>query len=325
MPKISVIIPVYGVEKYIERCVESLFKQTLDDIEFIFVNDCTPDSSMDILNRTINKYQSIIAKKNYVIRIEKMLMNSGLAAVRKHGIQLATGDYIINCDSDDWVDIHMYEKMYNHAVYNDSDLVICDYIISDIDKNVEKIINKNINGLSKEVIFKKCLLSSTLNTIWTSLAKRNLYEEMFFPVGDMSEDKTIMTQLVWKAKNISYFPEALYHYFMSNGSIVRTVNKEANIRKFRQLMDNKSVLLSFLKKENIKIPQKQIDAFLFRGKIGYIESYFDDIECRKLWSETYPISVYNVIFNPYINIKLRFKYFLTIVKLRLLMLKTNIG
>lgn len=316
MSKVSVIVPIYKVEKYIERCVESLFKQTLDDIEFIFVNDCTPDNSMDILNQVIDKYQFIITQKKYVIRIEIMLSNCGLAAVRKHGIQLATGDYIINCDSDDWVDIHMYERMYNYAVYNDSDLVICDYIISNGDKNTEKIINRNITDLSREALFKKCLISSTMNPIWTSLAKRNLFEDMNYPIGDMGEDKTFMTQLVWMAKNVSYLPEALYYYFLSNSSILRTVNKEANIKKFKQLMDNKSVLLNFFKKENIKIPKKQLDAFLFRGKIGYIESYLDDIECKKLWSETYPMSICSVMFNPYINIKLRIKYFFTILKHR---------
>ena len=316
MSKVSVIVPIYKVEKYIERCAESLFKQTLDDIEFIFVNDCTPDNSMDILNQVIDKYQFIITQKKYVIRIETMLSNCGLAAVRKHGIQLATGDYIINCDSDDWVDIHMYERMYNYAVYNDSDLVICDHIISNGDKNTEKIINRNITDLSREALFKKCLISSTMNPIWTSLAKRNLFEDMNYPIGDMSEDKTFMTQLVWMAKNVSYLPEALYYYFLSNSSILRTVNKEANIKKFKQLMDNKSVLLNFFKKENIKIPKKQLDAFLFRGKIGYIESYLDDIECKKLWSETYPMSIRNVMFNPYINIKLRIKYFFTILKHR---------
>ena len=314
MSKVSVIVPIYRVEKYIERCVESLFKQTLDDIEFIFVNDCTPDNSMDILNQLIKKYQSILAKKKYVIRIEQMLSNSGLAAVRKHGIQLATGDYIINCDSDDWTDIHMYEKMYNHAVYNDSDLVICDYIISDGNKDTEEIINRNITDLSKEVLFKKCLISSTMNPVWTSMAKRNLFKEMIYPLGDMSEDKIIMTQLIWHAKKVSYLPVALYYYFMSNNSIVRTINKDANIRKFRQLMDNKSVLLNFFKRENVRIPKKQLDAFLFSGKIGYIESYLDDIECKKLWYETYPLSICNVIFNPYISLKLRIKYFFTILK-----------
>ena len=131
MPKVSVLVPVYGVEKYIERCARSLFEQTMDDIEFIFVDDCTPDHSIEILKSVIEEYRLRFAEKKYEVRIERLPTNSGLAAVRRHGIQLATGDYIINCDSDDWVDVTMYEKMYNKAIEEDADMVVCDYYRSD--------------------------------------------------------------------------------------------------------------------------------------------------------------------------------------------------
>ena len=103
MPKVSIIVPVYGAEKYIERCARSLFEQTLDDIEFIFVDDCTPDRSIDILKVVIEKFRLRFGEKKYVVRIERMPMNSGQGAVRRHGIQLATGDYITFCDSDDFM------------------------------------------------------------------------------------------------------------------------------------------------------------------------------------------------------------------------------
>lgn len=112
MPKVSVIIPVYGVEKYIERCAISLFKQTLDDVEFIFVDDVTPDYSMEILNLMIDKFRLHFVEKKISVRIERMPTNSGQAAVRRHGVKLAKGDYIIHCDSDDWIDASMLQKMY---------------------------------------------------------------------------------------------------------------------------------------------------------------------------------------------------------------------
>ena len=84
MPKVSVLVPVYGVEKYIERCARSLFEQTLDDIEFIFVDDCTPDRSIEILESVIEKYRLRFAEKKYDVRIERMPTNSGQAAVRRH-------------------------------------------------------------------------------------------------------------------------------------------------------------------------------------------------------------------------------------------------
>ena len=86
MPKVSIIIPVYGVEKYIERCARSLFEQTLDCIEYIFVDDCSPDKSIEILERIIEEYRPRFAGERKVVQIERMLTNSGQAAVRKHPI-----------------------------------------------------------------------------------------------------------------------------------------------------------------------------------------------------------------------------------------------
>lgn len=306
MPKVSVIIPVYGVEKYIERCARSLFEQTLDDIEYLFIDDCTPDRSIEILNRVLDEYPQ---RKNQVI-IHRMEKNSGQAAVRKWGMLNATGDYVIHCDSDDWVDVTMYEKMYNHAIQHNSDLVICDYIISNGNKDSEKIFKKNITDCSREAVFQRLLTTSVLNPVWSAMAKRELYDEMMFPVGAMSEDKTIMIQLAWKANNITYLPEALYFYFLSETSILRTINKEANIRKFRQITDNRYILLNFFEKEKIQVPQKQLDAFVFAGKMGLIESFLDDPKCKRLWEATFPLSRWSVLLNPYIHIKSRIKYFI---------------
>lgn len=99
MPKVSVIIPVYGVEKYIERCVRSLFEQTLDDIEYIFVDDCCLDRSIEILDNVIKEYPN----RRTDIKIVHHKENKGLAQARQSGIKVATGEYFVHCDSDDWV------------------------------------------------------------------------------------------------------------------------------------------------------------------------------------------------------------------------------
>lgn len=122
MPKVSVVIPVYGVEKYIERCARSLFEQTLDDIEYIFVNDCTKDRSIDILNEVINDYPA----RKQQIRIVHHEKNKGLPFARQSGWQVATGEYVANCDSDDWVDLNLYEMMYKEAIEKNADIVVSD-------------------------------------------------------------------------------------------------------------------------------------------------------------------------------------------------------
>ena len=130
MPKVSIIIPVYGVEKYIERCSRSLFEQTLDDLEYLFIDDCTPDKSIDVLKNILEEYPN---RKNQVV-IHRMDQNSGQAIVRRWGMLNATGKYVTHCDSDDWIDVRMYEAMYNKAITNNADVVVCDYEITDGNK-----------------------------------------------------------------------------------------------------------------------------------------------------------------------------------------------
>lgn len=100
-PKISVIIPVYGVERYIEQCACSLFEQTMQDgIEFIFVDDCSPDKSIEILENVLREYPH----REQQVKIIRHTENQGLGGARKTGMEYATGEYIIHCDSDDWVE-----------------------------------------------------------------------------------------------------------------------------------------------------------------------------------------------------------------------------
>ena len=151
MPKVSVIIPVYGVENYIERCARSLFEQTLDDIEYLFIDDCTPDQSIKVLQQLLEEYPQ---RKHQVI-IHRMEHNSGQAAVRKWGMQNATGEYVIHCDSDDWVDLDMYRAMYEKAKSDNSDFVVCDFIVTDGNNNESR--KKGCNSLEMNEYIKSLL------------------------------------------------------------------------------------------------------------------------------------------------------------------------
>ena len=124
IPKVSIIIAVYNCEKYIEKCVRSLFEQTLDGIEYIFVNDATPDKSIEILKSTIEDYPA----RKYQIKIINLEVNGGVSNARRVGIKKATGEYIIHTDSDDWVEKEMYERLYLIAKETDADIVGCNFI-----------------------------------------------------------------------------------------------------------------------------------------------------------------------------------------------------
>lgn len=106
MPKISVIVPIYKVEKYIGRCARSLFEQSLEDMEFIFVDDCSPDNSISIVKTMAEDYP----KRKNQIKFLHHKVNRGLTTTRNTGLSVATGDYIAYCDSDDWFDLTMYEN-----------------------------------------------------------------------------------------------------------------------------------------------------------------------------------------------------------------------
>src|SRR5574344_1573459 len=113
-PTISVIVPIYCVENYIERCVRSLFKQSLTDVEYIFVNDATPDNSMNILNMLLTEFKDYASR----IKIINNPINRGLSCVRNSGLEVASGQYVIFADSDDWVEPDMYETLYEKAISN---------------------------------------------------------------------------------------------------------------------------------------------------------------------------------------------------------------
>ena len=120
-PKVSIIITVYNREKYIEECARSLFEQSLDDIEYIFINDASTDNSIEILKTTANNYPQRIP----YIKIINLDQNGGVANARNIGIDNVTGDYTIHTDSDDWVDRDMYKQLYKKALETNADIVGC--------------------------------------------------------------------------------------------------------------------------------------------------------------------------------------------------------
>lgn len=223
--KISVIIPVYGVEKYIERFARSLFEQTLTEkVEFIFVNDCTPDNSIIILQNTIEKYPKIEEQ----VKIINNPVNSGQSPSRNNGIKASKGEYIICLDSDDWVEPTMLEDMYNKAITDNCDVVIVDYFVNTNKKQIcisQK--PEKLDGLNCA----NQILNNTLHgSWWNKLFKRNLVvnSNIIEPqLGmNMMEDLMVTTQLLLHAKKVGYVEKAYYHYFLNTSSVSQTVSEK---------------------------------------------------------------------------------------------------
>jgi len=237
MPKVSVIVPVYGVEKYIERCARSLFEQTLDDIEYLFIDDCTPDRSIDILQQVLDEYPQ---RKPQVV-IHRMEKNSGQAAVRKWGMQNATGEYVIHCDSDDWVDTDMYRAMYEKAKEEEADVVVCDYYISDT-KN--KNYKRGYYSSSKEEFLKEVLGMRASWALWNKLVKKNVLNisPFEYPKDNMGEDMAVVIQILLGIDKVAFINQPYYYYYDNATSVTRVQKAKPILRRFQQYVNNVQIV-----------------------------------------------------------------------------------
>lgn len=313
MPKVSVVVPVYGVEKYIEQCARSLFEQTLDDIEFIFVDDCTPDQSIEILKRVIDEYRDEIEGKRYVVRIEKMPTNSGLAAVRRHGIQFCSGEYIIHCDSDDWVDKTMYEKLYYSAVEKDSDVAVCDFLR--VGEAGSSII-LGAHSLDMQSFLLDCLFQKDPWSLCNKLFRRAAYYEgLHFPKAALGEDMVICLQLLQRCTCMAYIREPLYYYRFNTMSITRKKTVENCVNNYYALKENTDFIISFI---NDSIPMKNnmrrqvvsylrmVNSFVLLG-IKHLSQYKD------LWKKNLQRMPLSFFFNKRITLYKKVSYCLSIL------------
>ena len=206
MIKVSVIVPVYNVEDYLAKCLDSLVHQTLKDIEIIVVNDGSPDNSQKI----IDKYQ-----KKYSTKIKSFSKpNGGLSSARNYGLKYAKGKYISFVDSDDWLTKDALEKMYNKAVENDSDIVICDMANA---YNNGTLINLNCTKYNS--------IYEVTPSVCNKLFNKNIIANIKFLEGIWYEDLNFTTKLLLKKPKITTISEPLYNCNVHFGSI--TNNNES--------------------------------------------------------------------------------------------------
>ncbi|MCM1030083.1 MAG: glycosyltransferase [Oscillibacter sp.] len=206
MCKVSILVPVYNVSKYIERCARSLFEQTFTDIEFIFVNDCTPDDSIGKLNRILSHYP------NVNVKIITHTRNKGLAAARNTAIQNSSGEYIFHVDSDDYLELNTIQLLYEKVAYSNADLVLSDYRIIYSDHN--KILKTNYTPDPQE--YTKLLLKrrSIPNIIGKLIKRSIIIDNKLFSIAGLNqgEDYLITPKVAYCSHIIEYVPQPLYNY-----------------------------------------------------------------------------------------------------------------
>lgn len=304
MPKVSVIVPIFGVEQYIERCARSLFEQTLDDIEYIFVNDCTKDKSVDILNKVLRQYPL----RQSQVKIIDHAVNKGLPKARMTGLEYATGEYVAHCDSDDWADVTMYEKLYTKAKKDDLDMVICRFYISDGENKTEYF--------HKESFSEDGSLYFEYINIWVKIVKKDVYRNELIPIeATMFEDRALSVQLAFYSNKIGMIEEPLYYYYQNLNSICRVFTEERCISRFKEATKNVDLIVSFLEKKN-EAKKYPVDIARLKFTARHQIAPVTNIPfCYKLWKESYPEINKIILFNRRILLSEKIRFVLTLIHL----------
>ena len=216
---ISVIAPIYGVEKYIGKFADSLLGQSYPDIQFIFVNDGTKDNSITVLKNLIaEKYSSLSGS---VTIVEKQ--NGGLPSARMAGMQYVEGDYVYHADSDDWLAPDCISKIAEAAERTGADIIYFDFIKAYADESKVKR-EQDYNAADKSEYVRRMFNHRAYGCVWNKCVKRSLYDmhQTYFPQYSYGEDIYLMSQLVIRAESLYHIPEPLYYYRKDNpGAITR--------------------------------------------------------------------------------------------------------
>ena len=235
-PKVSVIVPIYNVEKYILQSIESICNQTLKNIEIICIDDCGNDNSITI----VREY----TKKDKRIKILRHKKNLGLSGARNTGIEYATGEYIGFVDSDDWIDKNFFEVLYNLANENKADIVqtFIKFYFDNEDRMEEYALNHEIKKF--ETCSNKLDLYYNSGMCWNKIYKRSLIKEIGvkFPLGLYWEDNPFVIKSAYYANKILYSPDVNYYYRQRDNSIVTTKDKKIHF----DLIKIHNIIINFI-------------------------------------------------------------------------------
>ena len=267
--KLSIIVPVYGVEKYIDKCLNSLVKQSLKEIEVIVVNDGTKDNSQKIVDKYVKKYPDKI--KSYIKE------NGGQGSARNYGLKKASGEYIGYVDSDDFVEKDMYKKLYNKAKENNYDIVVCgNYNVSEDyqNKNIDAFINNyNTDYTDLENIFFGKM------AVWNKIYKRDILikNKLEFKEKVWYEDLAFTLKAIMNSNTFAFIDEPLYDYLIREGSTMNNSNVQRNL----EILDAFNDILSYIqhnKKEEYfsKIEFLAIDHIYISAIVRVLKAEADD-------------------------------------------------
>lgn len=313
---VSIVVPVYNVQTYLAKCLDSILSQTFSDIEVIVINDGSKDNSQEIINQYAEHHNIITINKD----------NEGLSETRNKGLLKAQGEYVLFIDSDDYIAPNMVERMYNQAIKTKADIVISKVTYEDeagiqepmftCDFNEEEIID-NKEGIKR-------FWNGEINGhAWNKLIKRSLMinNNIFFPKGKLYEDAPTLVQLLKEANGISFVNESLYYYLQREGSITKKPSYKSLVDHIEVLSEIERSIASDLYE---KTYQKEFQFFLLNSLYFNIymlnQLYYDDKQAYRKYRKDIQKQINKLSFNNLMNNR----YLNMANKLRLVLVKTGL-
>lgn len=265
-PRVSICTPVYKVSLFIERCARSLFEQTYANVEFVFVDDCSPDDSIAVLERVMSDYANV-SEKVTIIHHDR---NRGLAASRNTAVAAAKGDFIMHVDSDDWIEPNMVELLVNEQQKTNSDIVSCNFLIHYPYGND---VFEEPDYRSKDEMMRKILQMTLDHTLCRRLIRSSLYKgnnvEAIEGVN-IGEDHYTLPRLLFYAHSFAKCDKALYHYnCMNQSSYTSSLSSSFDCLKYSNNRDSINILIDFF-----MLHDKSYLDELYSIKARYIYSKF---------------------------------------------------
>ena len=279
--KVSLLIPVYRVAQYVERCARSLFEQTFLGLEFIFVNDCSPDNSMEIIKRTLEEYPMRLGQ----VRMINNEKNLGIAQVRNILLREARGDYVLFVDSDDWLEKETVEILYKKAVGTSADIVGMGYYNEMVDRSFLVPVSYPLNAID---CLRKTIQQELEAYLVLKLVKRSLFTDYHLQTDfgiNIGEDYILSVKLFCHASLVSDVNGAYYHYTRFNVASYTNTNSE-NYEVFIQMINAaEEYCKKFQIYEQLKV-SFDMRKFLLKQKMYHRNRDFH------IWKQIYPEANY---------------------------------
>lgn len=293
---VSIILPVYGVQDHVEKCMHSLLSQDYENIQYVVVDDCSPDNSISIIKSVAAQYP----ERKDAVQVVAHEANKGLPAARNTGLEYVEGEYVFHCDSDDWVEATMVTDLVDAIEKNEADIAYCDFYLS-FHKNERYM--KQPGFQNPEECIRSMLSGKMKFNVWNKLVKADLYKEnrITFPDGrSMGEDMT-MFRLFCHARKTAYVPKAYYHYMQTNPN---AFTKRMSSQQREDVLWNTEQLMAYLEQhKGTESFKEERDYFKLNMKLPFLISM--DKELYNLWREWFPEANYAIGRNKDYSLRIR--------------------